>query len=147
VSGNGNSGVGNGEADAAWAHLAGVRNKVAAYAAVEGFVLSDIFLPAMSEATRRSPGGVALVELLKTLDADEAGQVETDDVARFARVPFLVVTLLNEETGGAGGAAWGGVLPELTWDQTSGYVNPLKAWRRFMPLRSLGGRLWPSSSR
>jgi hypothetical protein len=99
VSGNGNSGVGNGEADAAWAHLARIRNKVASYATAEGFVLSDLFLPSMPETSMRSPGGSALIELLKALDSNEAGQVETDDLVRFAQVPFLVVTLLQEETG------------------------------------------------
>jgi hypothetical protein len=102
VSGNGNSGVDSSQAsesDEAWEHLRRIRTKVAAYAAVQGFVLSDIFLPAMPDTSMRSPGGSALIELLKALDSDEAGQVETDDFVRFAHVPFLVVTLLQEETG------------------------------------------------
>lgn len=95
-------GVGNGqtgETDEAWAHLANIRTKVASYATARGFVLSEIFLPAMPETSMRSPGGSALIDLLKALDSDEADQAKMDDLVRFAHVPFLVVTLLHEASG------------------------------------------------
>lgn len=102
MSHNGSSGLEGSqvrEADDAWTHLRRIRHKVAAYATVQGFVRSEIFLPSMSGKSMRSAGGSALIELLKALDAEDDGQVETDDLARFSHVPFLIVTLLHEETG------------------------------------------------
>jgi hypothetical protein len=102
VSTNDSGGIGNGQArasDDALAHLASIRTKVASYATARDFVLSEIFQPSMSERNMRSLGGSALIAVLKALDTDETGQAEVDDFVRFSEVPFLVVTLLQEETG------------------------------------------------
>lgn len=101
----------------AWQHLAGIRDLVMGYGAIEGLVVGEIFLPTMSAATMRSDAGRALVALLKTMDdpnkesqmTDERdnkeGRAKEGDFAdehpssQFSAVPFLVCTLEHPETG------------------------------------------------
>jgi excisionase family DNA binding protein len=97
-------------------HLARIREAVIAYGAAEDLVVGDILLPAMSPNTMRSPGGRAMVSLLKALDrpetparatgtstevgrSDKSDPPDTDTLDRFSGMPFLVCTLEHPGTG------------------------------------------------
>ena len=79
----------------AWNYLARIREELVGRGAADGFVVGDILLPAMSAQTMRSPGGRALVELLRALDNPDAPGRST----RTSAVPLLVCTFEHQATG------------------------------------------------
>ncbi|HEU5155374.1 MAG TPA: hypothetical protein VFU43_00110 [Streptosporangiaceae bacterium] len=98
--------------DEAATHLAQTREMVFAYSSAEELVVGDVLLPAMSAATMRSPGGRAMVSLLRALDrpetvgnriektrSNETDPPRTDAMNQFSNVPFLVCTLEHPKTG------------------------------------------------
>lgn len=88
--------------DEARLHLLGVREVLAGYAEYAGLTLAELFLPSMSESTRRHASGQVLMQLLEAVDipSKDGDQPQgSDPLGRFAEAPFLVCTLLHPETG------------------------------------------------
>jgi hypothetical protein len=95
-----------GDIGAAGEHLLCVREALVGYAEYAGLTVAEVFLPTMSEVTRRNAGGLALMDLLKALDPpqDDATSPESRPKAPHSwddrtPMPFLMCTLRHPDTG------------------------------------------------